>query len=569
MPAKHCTYLVVLLLCLPLVAGGQSSSLWLKIETTGNEQLPPFIEKQRYRQKHPDSAAVITYLRQVRSSLYESGYWAAAFDSLTFWPDTVVAHLQAGTKYYWHSVDFGNIDRTALQRQNLRLRQFRNRPARYSQFAETQEKILSYYENNGYPFAQLHTREMQFDSTGHIALTFRIQPNARFTIDSLIIKGEAPVSADFVSRYVGVKPGHVYNESRLQAIGQRIDELEFLSEIKPYELEFSPAQADVYLYLQKQAANRFHALLGVLPNDKTSNKLLITGELNLLVQNLFGHGSRFEAEWKKLDKASQTLEAGFRFPFLFRSPFGLDVAFSLDKQDSTYLRTNAVAGIQYQMYGGNYLQFFAENDQSVLIGNTETLPAGLQPFRTNLFGVGYFTSRLDYKWNPARGYRLYTMLALGQKTVADSSRQQQGKAALDASVFLPLPGKFTLKLRSHSAMLYGTAFYINELFKLGSLTTIRGFDEAAIRASAYSLFSVEPRFLFEKNSAVFLFADWGYYQQHTVGNRLSDFPLGFGAGVNFETKAGIFSLNYALGRQFNNPVDIRSAKIHFGFINRF
>jgi hypothetical protein len=48
-----------------------------------------------------------------------------------------------------------------------------------------------------------------------------------------------------------------------------------------------------------------------------------------------------------------------------------------------------------------------------------------------------------------------------------------------------------------------------------------------------------------------------------------DTPFGFGAGISFETKAGIFSINYALGKQFNNPIELRSGKIHFGIVNYF
>jgi len=50
---------------------------------------------------------------------------------------------------------------------------------------------------------------------------------------------------------------------------------------------------------------------------------------------------------------------------------------------------------------------------------------------------------------------------------------------------------------------------------------------------------------------------------------MSDNPFGFGAGMSFETKAGIFSIMYALGKQFDNPIDMKSAKIHFGIISTF
>ena len=81
--------------------------------------------------------------------------------------------------------------------------------------------------------------------------------------------------------------------------------------------------------------------------------------------------------------------------------------------------------------------------------------------------------------------------------------------------------------------------------------------------------TVEYRFLFEENSAIFLFADACWYERNLAGNFATDLPVGIGAGINFETKAGIFSLNYALGNQNGNGFDVRSGKIHFGIVNAF
>jgi hypothetical protein len=50
---------------------------------------------------------------------------------------------------------------------------------------------------------------------------------------------------------------------------------------------------------------------------------------------------------------------------------------------------------------------------------------------------------------------------------------------------------------------------------------------------------------------------------------LTDKPYGFGAGFNFESAAGIFSIYYAIGKEFNNPIDFNKAKVHFGYVNYF
>ena len=50
---------------------------------------------------------------------------------------------------------------------------------------------------------------------------------------------------------------------------------------------------------------------------------------------------------------------------------------------------------------------------------------------------------------------------------------------------------------------------------------------------------------------------------------IHDTPYGFGTGITFETKLGIMSVSYALGKEFDNPIYFRNGKIHFGIINYF
>jgi hypothetical protein len=44
---------------------------------------------------------------------------------------------------------------------------------------------------------------------------------------------------------------------------------------------------------------------------------------------------------------------------------------------------------------------------------------------------------------------------------------------------------------------------------------------------------------------------------------------GFGIGTSLETKSGIFSLAYALGQSFQEPLQVRRSKIHFGYVAYF
>ena len=59
--------------------------------------------------------------------------------------------------------------------------------------------------------------------------------------------------------------------------------------------------------------------------------------------------------------------------------------------------------------------------------------------------------------------------------------------------------------------------------------------------------------IYEDRSAV-------YYKDH---------PFGVGLGFSIGSKIGIFSINYAIGKQLTNPFDLKQGKVHFGYIAYF
>ena len=90
----------------------------------------------------------------------------------------------------------------------------------------------------------------------------------------------------------------------------------------------------------------------------------------------------------------------------------------------------------------------------------------------------------------------------------------------------------------------------------------------SISASTYVIICNEIRFLFAKQSYLHAFFDAAGYEKR-LDKYTSDFPFGFGLGISFETKAGIFSLSYALGKQLGNPIKFSTGKINFGYIAMF
>jgi outer membrane protein assembly factor BamA len=212
--------------------------------------------------------------------------------------------------------------------------------------------------------------------------------------------------------------------------------------------------------------------------------------------------------------------------------------------------------------------------------NISRLPAHAD-LTSHLYGLGFQYRDLDYLYNPRKGWDIHGRLGIGTRTIRQnpglpeelydsldlSSTKIRGWATL--SFYQSLGNRISIHLRNQTAYLHTENLFENELFRLGGIHTLRGVDEHSIYASFYSLGTLEARYIFEQNSNFFLFADGGYYEKSIPEDYESDTPFGFGGGVNLSTRAGIFSLVYAIGKQFGNPINIGKAKIHFGYLNRF
>jgi hemolysin activation/secretion protein len=135
-------------------------------------------------------------------------------------------------------------------------------------------------------------------------------------------------------------------------------------------------------------------------------------------------------------------------------------------------------------------------------------------------------------------------------------------------LFIPLNPRNVIRLANTSEFYYAPEIFQNEVFRFGGQSTLRGFNEEELYGTYRSVFTLEYRFLLDKNSHLFGFFDQGIYENNSV-KYYRDHPFGFGAGISFGTNLGIFSVSYALGKQLSNPILLSNGKVHFGYISYF
>lgn len=512
-------------------------------------------------------------LKEIKNKLYKKSYVESSLDSLIFKNDTAKAYFFVGKKYFWKKINPTEKSKIWLQKSGVKLKAFDNKSFKQKKWKKIKRKIISYFENNGYPFASIELQNKKLEVKENIvnlSSNLKIEVNKFYKIDTFYVRSKNKLSTNYIYRYTGILPNSVYDESKINQISPLIKNLSFLSEIRSPEVQFTKEKAVLHVFLKKAKANRFNGILGIMPDSEKEGKTLITGEIKLLLINSLNKGEVLNLEWQKLEEFSQKLDLSVDFPYVFGSPFGLEASFSLDKQDTSYLNLNSNLGVRYFFRSHDYVKVFAKTKKSSIISKQLSEEKGYESISNILYGIGTEINHLDYRFNPSKGFAFSASIATGKKEGKEKSNLQTEAEGV-FSIYFPIYNSFVAKYQNQSAIIHNSGqIFDNELFKIGGLKTLRGFDQESIFASFYSINTLEIRYLFEENSNFFIFYDLAYYFKNNIKEeKISDNPYGMGVGINFETKVGIFSLSYAVGKQFDNPIVLRAAKIHFGFISKF
>ncbi len=524
-------------------------------------------------------------LKQLQWKIIESGYLSCRLDSTVL--DTVsksirVAYFHLGDQYQWEYLTITERNKQLLQEIGFSEKQFVGRKIRPFEMMNLLTKILSYYENNGFPFAQVKFENIVV-SGGNIRADLHINKGPLVGWGNIEIKGDDTVTPEIVKTILGLKEGDVFNQQLLNQISTRLKEIPYYDEIRPVEYEFLEGKCNVYVYVRSKNANSLNAILGILPSN--SSKINITGDARVKLVNTLNKAEKIDVNWRKLMPLTQNLNVNFNYPFWFKSHFGSDIRFDLYKKDTSFIDLNIAAGVSFFSSSKLQLLGYINSRRSDIIStalfqNLNVLP-NFADVSTLTYGFSMDWNGLDYKYNPRRGTQLQVNIAAGTKNIRKNAALPEAiyddvllsstlvRGELRIEQYFPLAKRSAIKLGMNSGGIMNDALFENELFRIGGIRTIRGFDEELFFASAYAIGTIEYRFLLEENSTLFTFVEYGGYEQNTKKSYQRNNLYSAGLGISFETKPGIFSLSYALGAVQGQPLLVRTAKIHFGFVNYF
>ena len=442
-----------------------------------------------------------------------------------------------------------------------------------SDVSEGAEYKLRILENEGYPFASVILDSLkQMDSVNYEAF-WRIRKGPFVTLDSLVFLGNDKLPERYLRYYLQLKLKNPYSEEKIIALNRKLSQLAFLQIVKPPEVLFRENKATVYFHLNKKKNNYFNGILGIRPNDQTG-RINITGDVEIKLQNALNRAEDIQLTWRRLQPQTQDLLLFTKIPNIVGLPLGIDGKLNIYRRDSTFSSVLSGLGLSSFVASGVTVRAFYERFRSSGIGQL-TGTVALRNVNYNLYGLGLEVDKLDYLLNPRKGISLRIDLAAGQRnqqgteTSSLDSRGTMGRLEWRSEFFIPTFKRQTVRLNAEARAVLINNPGINEVYRIGGIRNIRGIDEESIFANRWALLSLEYRFLLDKSTALYGFFDQAYYENSIENLEQTDRPYGFGVGFNLKTGGGIFTFNYALAQQFENPILVRNAKISFGFRNLF
>lgn len=506
--------------------------------------------------------------------------------------------ISAGKRVQWAALNASYVDPWLLRAAGYDPDDWKGAIYDHTKALTFLHTLTNYANNNGYPFAAAHMDSIVW-SDSSLAATVIFEKNILIHFDTIKIVGSLDVTGNFMEQYTQIISGEPYDQSLVTQLPARLKELPYAQITKAPVIEFTGNAATIIIYADAKRTSQFDFIVGVLPNNEITGRLIITGDMKLHLQNIFHAGEQIHFQYAKLESTSKSLDASFTYPYLPHVPLGPDAAFHLYLKDSTFLERNATVGVIWQIAGNHTLKGFTSFfNSAVLRPDTGfvleqlALPSMLD-MKENAYGLQWQLQHLDYIFNPRKGYAIALTGSAGTRSILENAaitglnsetfpeydfaslydsietKTLSLKYQYDLQYFVPVFKRMTILVRARGASIIHPDIVENELYRIGGNQLLRGFDEQSLPVSDYHIGTIEYRYLLSQNAFASLFLDAGAITDRSAEGWEWAYPKGFGAGIRFETKAGIFGLSYALGGTQSEPVQFRNTKVHFGYINYF
>ena len=424
-------------------------------------------------------------------------------------------------------------------------------------------RIITDLENKGFPFARISIKEQSEEKS---KMTLHIDSGAYFHIDKIHIKSTDNIHERTFLTAINSKEGDAYNEGRIRAIEEILQNSPYYELKRPAEVLFRKGKAELFLYVAKKKSSSADGFIG-FNQDPDTKKVVFNGNINLSLKNALNRAEVIDLAWKSNPDKTQNLHTMIKYPFLFGSPIGLGARINLRKQDTSFIKSDIWLEMTYSTPRFTFT-LFDQIEGSATISSVT--PDGFRDFKKNTIGLA-----VEYRPKMPKSIPFYhpQLTATGgifnyRSDTIDDNKQKisNNKYGLGYGHTIDLLKYFHL---NNKIEFQGLASSIplanNELIYYGGLRSVRGFYELELFGNNVWIVNNEFEFRPIRSFSMALLYDYSIADYKQTKNYTNSF------GIGFKLIASSYQLEIAVANGIlnNNPVDFSNTRIHIGFRSNF
>ena len=418
--------------------------------------------------------------------------------------------------------------------------------------------------NKGYPFNKVQLIDIKSYDQVNLYATVNIELNQKRKTDKIIVKGYENFPKTFTKHYLRYSTKDDFNFEEIKKKGEEIQKLGFVRQVKDPEVLFKKDSTITYFYLEKVKNNSFDGFIGFATNEE-SRKLDINGYMDIRLNNSLNYGEQININYKSTNDSDRFLKTNIIAPYIFNTPFALELNLDLTKKDSAYTKDKQSVGISYLINNKHNVSFHISSLNST--SSLEIANELIKDYKSNFRKIKYDFKKVNFN------DKLITIKFLASVEYSSGNRKDNS-GTYNQNIYLVrafnnfnVTEKSIIYINVESFLLNSNNYYLNEMLLFGGINSIRGFEENSIPTN--KMFLINSEFRFKLNNDIYInsIIDSAYYENIIENNSINIYGVGFGLNIN--TNSGVFRINYANGIRKGQDIDLKLSKIHLSFSNIF
>lgn len=517
------------------------------------------------------------YRDKISTMLKDYGYFSvlSITDSISFSADSTSYKLDFEV-FPGHRASVGNIYFSGIDSiTSDYFNELKGLPFNRYEFEEVLLTIINRDERAGFPFGSIKIESIVYRDQVLDVFLIR-KPGPSGLIQKIEIAGNIITEPEVIIRELRLKQNEMYTDVIIQKIPPRLNRLRLFAPVSSPGFYINKKNEGVLtLQVKENRFNNFDGIIGYIPPGDNNQPGYVTGLLNISFRNIFGTGRMTALRWQKVDRNTQELEIKYLEPWLFNYPLNITGALYQRKQDTTYVQLKF-----------DFLADYLLNENVTLgwhIGTESIVPVKEDSLaKFTVYNSQYINSGVSARYDsrndplvPEYGIFFHSAFTLIQKKINGPAEfifpgQKLSfllrKVDTGVELFYSVVTKQVAALKLHFKAVSGDNTEINDMYKLGGNTNLRGYRENQFLASQLFLANTEYRFLAGGRTFVYPFIDAAWFKPFSADGIATPLTrIGYGAGIFLETGAGMLRVEYGLAKGDS----FSKAKIHFGIVSDF